>query len=454
MTTAGSPTFAQPQANLDPSTGSGASRAASPGMAEGDGQELRLSWVPPTGLLGLSFANFALRIVTLGIYNFWAKTEIRRRVWSAVRLDGEPLTYTGTGKELFLGFLVIMLAIFAPLSIVSLLVFYFFGPQSPATVIYQVMVYLFFFFLTGVAIYRAQRYRLSRTTWRGIRGNLSGNGKSYAWLYSWTALLIPLTLGWIMPWRATRLQNEITADTRFGTSAFRFDAQPRPLYGPFTVLWVGGAVIALLAFLTAMGSIYSLAALTLPVDSGPGTQPDPATIVGIIIVIYGVMAVAFLLYYLLSAWYRARQINHFSNHTHFEGASFRSTVTGGGLVWVAIGNFLLRMAGLIFGIVLVAILFSAVALLFGTETLGSLQPPEAGGEPPNVVLQMLIFASIIVTVASAGLFGPIIQSRTARYLVENLSIDGKVPLASIAQGADQGIKRGEGLAQAFDVDAF
>jgi hypothetical protein len=39
-------------------------------------------------------------------------------------------------------------------------------------------------------------------------------------------------------------------------------------------------------------------------------------------------------------------------------------------------------------------------------------------------------------------------------LIENLSIEGEVPLAGISQGADQGIKRGEGLAQAFDVDAF
>ncbi len=69
-------------------------------------------------------------------------------------------------------------------------------------------------------------------------------------------------------------------------------------------------------------------------------------------------------------------------------------------------------------------------------------------------MQAAIFGGIVLLAASAGLFGPIIQARTARYLVENLSIDGLVPLAAIAQGADQGIKRGEGLAQAFDVDAF
>ena len=56
-------------------------------------------------MIGLGFINGILKVLTLGLYSFWAKTEVRRRIWSATRLNGEPLSYTGTGKELFLGFL-------------------------------------------------------------------------------------------------------------------------------------------------------------------------------------------------------------------------------------------------------------------------------------------------------------------------------------------------------------
>ena len=57
-----------------------------------------ISWVhPPEGFLGLSLLNGVLRILTLGIYHFWGKTEVRQRIWSAVRIDGEPLDYRGTG---------------------------------------------------------------------------------------------------------------------------------------------------------------------------------------------------------------------------------------------------------------------------------------------------------------------------------------------------------------------
>lgn len=414
---------------------------------------LRLSWVPPSGLTGLSFANFFLRIVTLGIYNFWAKTEIRRRVWSAIRIDGEPLAYTGTGKELFLGFLVILGVIFVPTTLISIAVIYFFGPQSPAVPLYQLVLYLFFFFLTGVAIYRAQRYRLSRTNWRGIRGSLVGSDRSFSWLYCWTALLIPMTFGWIMPWRSTALQAVLTKDTRFGDRPFHFHADAGPLYGPFAVFWVGAAVIVIAAILVMTGAIAGITNLAELAPATPDAPPDIGKLVAVLAVVYGVLAIAFLLYYLLSAWYRARQINHFANHTQFETARMRSTVSGGGLVWIAIGNFLLRMAGLLLGIVLLGVLFAIAGAIMGTESAAALAP-QTPGEPPGILVQMGIFGSIIVLAASAGLFSPIIQARSTRYLVENLSIDGHVPLAEIAQGVDQGITRGEGLAQAFDVDAF
>src|SRR5262245_1687148 len=81
----------------------------------GGGQRITLSWKHPTGLVALSFINLLLMIVTLGIYGFWARTEVRKRTWSAVRIEGEPLHYTGTGGELFLGFLIAFFLVFVPL---------------------------------------------------------------------------------------------------------------------------------------------------------------------------------------------------------------------------------------------------------------------------------------------------------------------------------------------------
>ena len=45
-------------------------------------------------------------MLTLGIYRFWLTTDMRRFLWSSTELAGEPLEYTGTARELLLGFLI------------------------------------------------------------------------------------------------------------------------------------------------------------------------------------------------------------------------------------------------------------------------------------------------------------------------------------------------------------
>src|SRR5262249_44875605 len=43
---------------------------------------------------------------TLGIYRFWLTTDTRGFLWSNTEMLGEPLEYTGTARELLIGFLI------------------------------------------------------------------------------------------------------------------------------------------------------------------------------------------------------------------------------------------------------------------------------------------------------------------------------------------------------------
>src|SRR5882672_5080145 len=111
----------------------------------------RISWVHPQGgFAGLSFLNGLLRILTLGVYHFWGKTEVHQRIWSAVRIDGEPLEYRGTGGELLRGFLVVFFLILMPLGLASfassLLL-----PET-AQAIYQMAFWAVLFLLSGIGI--------------------------------------------------------------------------------------------------------------------------------------------------------------------------------------------------------------------------------------------------------------------------------------------------------------
>ena len=60
------------------------------------------------GLFGLLVKNAFLTLVTLGIYRFWARAALRRYWWGSIVIAGDPLEYTGTGLELFIGFLMFL----------------------------------------------------------------------------------------------------------------------------------------------------------------------------------------------------------------------------------------------------------------------------------------------------------------------------------------------------------
>lgn len=408
-----------------------------------------ISWLTPIGLFGLSVYNFVLRILTLGIHHFWGKTEVRRRIWSSVRINGEPLEYTGTGRELLTGFLIIFALIILPVMLLTFGAVFLFGPESTLIRLFQVSLYAGFAFLTGIAIYRAQRYRLNRTRWRGIRAGLTGSSLGYGWTYFWTLLLMPLTLGWISPWRATRLQKILTDDMRYGDRSFHFSGHSGPLYKSYAVFWVLTALLALATF-AALGSAMSDFVFIAGSEEPPQLPPD--RILEIVALVYGGIFVAGMIYMMFSAWYRAAMMRHFARHTHIDGLTFHSTVKARGLLWITITNYLLLFVG---AIVATLATVAIGVIVFWTLSGAGIDPFGINsGEHPALAVQRASGVVTFIFLLSLGLFLPITQSRAMGYLISNLNIDGTVDLGKITAGAAQHIKRGEGLAQAFDIDAL
>lgn len=111
--------------------------------------------------------------------------------------------------------------------------------------------------LVQAAIFRARRYRLSRTRWRGIRAGQDGS----TWNYIATAvaygLLTSVTLGIAVPWMRVALEGYVMNNTRFGDRHFRFDAKARKLL-PIWLTFYGVVVAALVAvgFIVIPGLIH------------------------------------------------------------------------------------------------------------------------------------------------------------------------------------------------------
>src|SRR6185312_13302671 len=144
----------------------------------------------------------ALELVTAGFYRFWLATDIRRHLWSNTIIDGDAAEYTGRGKELLIGFLFAM-AILVPIYLAYFLVSV---EAQRFTRFASIPLFLFFYLFGQFAIYRARRYRLTRTVWRGVRFWMDGSGWTYAmWAGLW-GLLALITLGLALPWREAALE--------------------------------------------------------------------------------------------------------------------------------------------------------------------------------------------------------------------------------------------------------
>src|SRR5829696_7272206 len=98
-------------------------------------------------------------IPTFGFYRFWLITKLRRHLWANTQIDGEAFEYTGTAKELLIGFL-IALAVLVPLYI-AYFIFGIIAEEQYAFASLPVVVIMYV--LAHFGVYRARKYRASRT---------------------------------------------------------------------------------------------------------------------------------------------------------------------------------------------------------------------------------------------------------------------------------------------------
>ncbi len=183
--------------------------------------------------------NLLLNIVTLGFYRFWGRTNVRRYLWQHINLFGTSLEYTGTGGELFKGFLVITFAIFVPyFALFAILQSMDILSQVEPNPIFEYLTLFGVLFLIGIAIHRARRYRLSRTRWRGIRGAVTGSSMKYGLMFLGHTLLLLLTLGWWLPMRNVQLWKVLINQSFWGDRPFQFEGSARDLYVRFAICWV------------------------------------------------------------------------------------------------------------------------------------------------------------------------------------------------------------------------
>ncbi|PWE32538.1 DUF898 domain-containing protein [Maritimibacter sp. 55A14] len=377
-------------------------------------------------LMRLALATSVKTVLTLGIYRFWAKTRLRRWYWSAVRPGGVPLEYAGEPLEKLMGFLIAVVFLAFYIGVVNLvLVFFSFSllaDNGTAYALSFVGLVPFWFY----ARYRARRYLLARTRWRGLRfGQEPG-----AWAYAWRALghwaVTLLSLGLLLPRQTFWLEKFRTDRTWYGAARLEQGGRWQMLWPAMRHLLMGGA-------LTALGLAATLV----------------AKMAWLIVVPGAVWALAGLVYY------RVHSFRILAAHKRLAGGiGFNAQPRAGRVLRIYIlGNLLIA--------ILLGVLITAVTVLaaLAFAALGGLAGPEfwaalgGGGILTGVTTAAGVVFYFVIFILWGVLGHAFVTMPVLAHYAETLEIENPHRLAEVTQRPRDAFAEAEGFAEALDVGA-
>jgi uncharacterized membrane protein YjgN (DUF898 family) len=183
-------------------------------------------------LFGITLTNLIKTILTFGIYRFWAKTRLRQYIFGETLFAGDRFSYRGTAKELLRGAVRFGL-FFIFFVVVSVYTFLEYGPLA-SEVVGNIFTIIFIIALPFLMV-RAWRYRLSRTTWRGIRFSFRGQGREALTVYFKGYLFVLLTLGLYWPYFKMETEKLWRQNSWFGDIQIRFSGKGKDFLKKFIV---------------------------------------------------------------------------------------------------------------------------------------------------------------------------------------------------------------------------
>ena len=274
--------------------------------------------------------NLIFMILTLGIFRFWARTRNRRYIFSRMKILGDGFEYTGTGGELFKGFLIVFVLIILPFGIIPAYYAQTIDPVK-AAVIHNAQ-FFFFFLLYPVAVFRAYRYLFSRLSWRGVHFVLKGKALEY-WAKCFLFMVaLPFSLGLVFPWFETFKARYFGNNLYFGNKKFANEAKASEIFSPF-----------LMAFIMPVAVLLVFGGFTIGFlgNTHMELKAEGADAIPYILGAFAVLLFVQIFWVLAFARYRAATWSHFISTSSLENVCFQADIGTWDFIKFSIINVLL-----------------------------------------------------------------------------------------------------------------
>ncbi len=179
-----------------------------PFQFKGTGSEYFRIWI----------VNVLLSIITLGIYSAWAKVRRKQYFYGNTSLTEAAFRYLADPIKILKGRMIVFLG-FAGYSLANQLL--------PAAAI---VLSIGFVFILPWLVVRSLAFNARNSAWRNIRFNFTGTYGDAAKVFILWPILIPFTLGMILPYVYFRQKKFVVENSAYGSAPFVFHATSRDYY--------------------------------------------------------------------------------------------------------------------------------------------------------------------------------------------------------------------------------
>ena len=404
--------------------------------------------------LWLLVSGVFLQLVTFGFYRFWLVTDLRRHLWSHTQVDGDALEYTGRGRELLIGFL-FALAILGPV----FFIYFFISIEAERLKAFlSLPLYLFLYLFGQFATYRARRYRLTRTIWRGVRFWMQGSGWNYAFRAFGWGIVVSLTLGLALPWREASMERYKMQNTFYGDLQGSFVATGWQFFKRGWWIWVLGLIL-LVSYVALIAVIAVSGAASLTPGSST-LSPDRTNLAKALPAISSVFGLLLILSPIFYAKFKAIEMQWWAGGIRFGDLAVKSTLRGRSLLWLYVKlAFFLSLTLMVLGI-LFSVLGFAGLRMFDPGALdilgsGSSEHGRQWGEKNAIpILVAGGFAYLLMLMALGTVQRFFLQRDFWRIAVNSVSLTHLEAADAVAARGDAVSGFGEGLADGLDVAGF